>query len=86
MTAFDNITKAKTIWAFMMPTTPMPDDAVIYRWLLDNSMEDFERACSRTQWRFKNAEYDATIAFKFMTASLAWFRQQEQQKDTRRTK
>jgi hypothetical protein len=75
MTAFDNLEKARAIWRLVLDA-PVPEDRTLHRWLLSNSVEDFERACSRTQWRFRDEEYDAVKAGAFITSSLAWFRQQ----------
>lgn len=75
MTAYDNLEKAKAIWRLLLDAPP-PDDKMLHRWLLSNPLEDFERACSRTQWRFKRDPYDAAKAYAFVTSSLAWFRKQ----------
>lgn len=75
MTAFDNIEKAKAIWRLCVDV-PLPDDRLLYNWLTKNPLEDFERACSRIPWRFRNESYDTARVVKFISVSLAWFREQ----------
>jgi hypothetical protein len=79
MTTFDNIEKAKSIWRLVLDVPP-PNDRRLYHWLLSGSLEDFERACNRTRWRFKNEKFDAVKADAFITASLAWFRRKREEK------
>jgi hypothetical protein len=46
-TTFDDIPKAKAIWALALPTVPPPDDATFFRWLNLFTLADFEKGCLR---------------------------------------
>jgi hypothetical protein len=77
MTAFDNITKAKTIWGLVLPEVPPPSDANIYRWLLHFTLEEFEKAVPRVIWRYRAhdlSKVDPEKVHRFVTSTLVWNR------------
>jgi hypothetical protein len=72
MTTFDNITKAKAMWNLIIGVH-LPPDSTIYRWLLNFSLEEYEKAVSKILWRFRGKDLstlDPVQVHKFVTSSL----------------